>query len=120
MFKISALVSEALALLRPPPKVKNSEWAEKYFVLPEGSSAVPGRFRLWSYQRDIIDAIGDPDIERVTVQKSARIGYTKLLMAGIAAQADTNPCAMILLVPTDDDARGFAVDEVEPAFEQSP
>ena len=27
---------------------------------------------------------------------------------------------MILLVPTDDDARGIAVDEIEPAFEQSP
>lgn len=120
MYPIETLIGETLALLKPPPKIRNADWAEHNFVLPEGSSAVPGRFRLWSYQRDPLDAMGDPDIERVTFLKSSRVGYTKMLIAAIAAQADTNPCAMILLVPTDDDARGFAVDEVEPAFEQSP
>lgn len=117
---IEVLAAEALALLRPPPKQTLSEWAEENFVLAEGSSARPGRFRLWPYQREILDAIGDPAIERVTVIKSARIGYTKSLMAAIGASAAIDPCAMILLVPTDDDARGYAVDEIEPAFEQAP
>lgn len=120
MYPIEKLAAETLALLKPPELIKNSEWAEKYFVLPEGSSAVPGRLRLWPYQPDIINAMGDPDIERVSVVKSSRVGYTKLLMAAIGAKSDTNPCSMILLVPTDDDARGYAVDEIEPSFDQSP
>jgi len=64
--------------------------------------------------------MGDPLITRVTVIKPTRIGYTKCLMAALGATAATDPCAMILLVPTDDDARGFAVDEVEPSFEATP
>jgi phage terminase large subunit GpA-like protein len=120
VYPIDALVREALALLRPPAKLTLSDWAEENFVLAETSSAKAGRFRLWPYQREILDAIGDPQYERVTVIKSARVGYTKCLMAGIGATAAIDPCSMILLVPTDDDARGYAVDEVEPAFSQSP
>lgn len=117
--QMNRLAREVLTLLRPPPKLTLSEWAEKNFVLADGS-ARPGRFRLWPFQREILDAIGDPALERVTVVKPTRIGYTKSLVAGICATADTDPCGMILLVPTDDDARGIAVDEIEPAFEQSP
>jgi len=113
------LTREVLTLLRPPPKLTLSEWAERNFVLADGS-ARPGRFRLWPFQREWLDAIGDPVYERVTVVKPTRVGYTKCLVAGIAATAETDPCSMILLVPTDDDARGIAVDEIEPAFEQSP
>ncbi len=120
MDQLTKYAQELLLLARPPPKLSLSEWAEKNFVLAEGSSARPGRFRLWPYQREMLDAIGDPEIERVSVIKSARIGYTKGLMAAIAATVATDPCALILLVPTDDDARGYAVDEIEPAFEQSP
>lgn len=114
------MTAEILELLRPPPKLSLSEWAERYFVLAEGSSARPGRFRLWAFQREIADAMGDPAYERVTVVKPTRVGYTKCLIAAIAATAAVDPCAMILLVPTDDDARGIAVDEVEPAFQESP
>lgn len=107
-------------MLAPPLQVSLADWAEKYFVLAEGGSPRPGRFRCWPYQRGILDAIGDPEIERVSVIKPTRIGYTKSLIAGICARVDMDPCSMILLVPTDEDARGYAVDEVEPAFEECP
>lgn len=64
--------------------------------------------------------MGDPLIPRVTVMKASRVGYTKCLVAAIGGTADVDPCSMILLVPTDDDARGFAVDEIEPSFEATP
>jgi phage terminase large subunit GpA-like protein len=114
------IMAEVLTALKPPEKLTLSEWAEQNFVLASGSSARPGRFRLWSFQREILDAIGDPSIERVILQKSTRVGFTKALVAAIAASAATDPCSIILLVPTDDDARGISTDEVEPAFEQSP
>jgi phage terminase large subunit GpA-like protein len=120
MYAIDRLFAEALKFYAPPPDIPLSKWSEEHFVLPEGSSARPGRFHLWPYQRGILDAIGDPDIERVTVIKSSRVGYTKCLMAAIGATTALDPCSMILLVPTDDDARGYAVDEVEPSFESTP
>jgi hypothetical protein len=47
----------ALACLRPPPKLALSDWIERKLVLPEGTSALPGKVRLWPYQRTIADAI---------------------------------------------------------------
>jgi hypothetical protein len=55
----------------PPPKLQLSTWMEEHIRLPAGDAAVPGKIRLYGYQRGIPDAIGDPLIERVTVIKSA-------------------------------------------------
>lgn len=114
------LVERVLSLFAPPPRLSLSDWAAQNFRLAERASAEPGRFKPWPYQRFILDAIGDPAVERVTVLKAARVGFTKCLMAAIGASAATQPASIILLVPTDDDARGFAVDEIEPAFQESP
>jgi phage terminase large subunit GpA-like protein len=64
---------------------------EEYIRLPAGESAVPGPIRLYGYQRGIADAIGDPLIERVTVIKSARIGYTTLLVGALANYVHNDP-----------------------------
>lgn len=114
------LVERVLRLFAPPPRLSLADWAAENFRLAERASSEPGRFTPWPYQRFILDAIGDPAIERVTVLKAARVGFTKCLMAAIGASAATRPSSIILLVPTDDDARGFAVDEIEPAFQESP
>jgi phage terminase large subunit GpA-like protein len=110
------------AALRPPQKVSYSEWASngQNFRLSGVASAATGRFRPWKFQRGILDAIGDPTIPRVSVIKSTRTGYTKSLIASIGAIADNDPGPIILLMPTDDDARGIMVDEVDPAFKESP
>jgi len=114
------LVQRVLRLFAPPPRLSLADWSAENFRLAERASSEPGRFTPWPYQRFILDAIGDPAIERVTVLKAARVGFTKCLMAAIGASAATRPSSIILLVPTDDDARGFAVDEIEPAFQESP
>jgi phage terminase large subunit GpA-like protein len=49
----------------------------------EGTSALPGRIRLWPYQREIADAISDPIVERVTLVKGVRLGFTTLLTGAI-------------------------------------
>ena len=109
-----------VAGLQLPPRLSFSEWSEEHYRLPVVSSAQPGRFHPWQYQRGVLDAMGDPEIERVTMMKSARIGYTKMLMAAIGCWSATAPTSIMLLVPTDDDARRFAVDEIEPMFQESP
>jgi phage terminase large subunit GpA-like protein len=66
----------ALVALVPPVQAPLSQWIEASIVLPERLCAVPGPMRLYSYQRQIADAIGDHEIERVTLQKAARIGFS--------------------------------------------
>jgi len=62
-----------------------SEWIEANIRLPTDVSALPGPVRLWPNQRDIADAISNPTIERVTLVKAARLGFTTLLTATVGA-----------------------------------
>src|SRR5215510_11673770 len=108
------------AALRPPPRLRLSEWLEAHVRLPEGTSALPGPLRLWPYQREIADAITDPTIERVTVCKSVRVGYTLLLTGAVASFVANDPCPVLCLLPTDSDARDFVVSDLEPTFMATP
>lgn len=120
MTQVTALLRAAGKALRPPPVLSYSEWASQNVRLPSGQSAISGRWRPWKFQRIMLDLIGDPLIERVTIPKAARLGYTRSLVAAIAADAANDPCPIILLSPADDDARGMMTDEVDPTFEDSP
>lgn len=114
------LRSALASALLPPEDLSYSDWAEQNFRLPAESSAEVGEFTPWKFQRGILDAFGDPLLTRVSVIKSARTGFTKSFVAAIGAIAVNDPCPIILLVPTDDDARGYAVDEIDPCFRDSP
>ena len=56
MTTITEIRTRALRSLIPPPRLRLSEWIEREIVLPEGTSTLPGRVRLWPYQREIADA----------------------------------------------------------------
>lgn len=111
---------EALAALLPPPAIPLSEWIEMNVRLPQGVSAIPGPVRLWPYQLEIADAIGDRTIERVTLVKSARLGFTTLLSGAIGHFVLNEPSPILALLPTEADARDYVVSDVEPIFDASP
>ena len=110
---------KAMRALRPPPEMATADWIEQTIRLPATASALPGKMKLWTYQRGICDALDDPGIERVTVIKSARIGYTALLSGIIASYVANSPAPILAVQPTADDARDYAVD-LEQTFEASP
>lgn len=116
---IELIRRNALQALRPPPSIATADWIERNIFLPAESSATPGRMKLWAYQRGICDALDDPTIERVTVAKSARIGYTALLGGIIASYVSNAPAPILAIQPTADDARDWSV-ELEQVFEASP
>jgi phage terminase large subunit GpA-like protein len=116
---IEAIRRKALQALRPPADLPLADWIEGHIFLPQNASALPGRMKLWAYQRGICDALDRPDIERVTVLKSARIGYTALLSGIIASHVANSPAPILAVQPTADDARDYAVD-LEQVFEASP
>ena len=58
-----------------------------------------------------MDAISDRRIEAVTVMKSARVGWTKILGHVIAHH---DPCPVLLVLPTLGDAEGYSKDELAP------
>lgn len=74
----------ALQALKLPPVLPLADWIESTIQFPATVSALPGKVRLWSYQWGICDAIDNPAVSGITVQKSARFGYTSLFTAVIA------------------------------------
>jgi phage terminase large subunit GpA-like protein len=110
----------ALTLLRFPAHESLGPWIERNLRLPVGTSAEPGRVRLWPHQSGIADAISDPEIERVTVQKSARVGYSTLLVGMVGSYVANEPAPIMCVLPTESDARAFVVDQLEPVFEATP
>ena len=94
-------------------------WIETNVRLPAGS-AEPGPIKLYPYQCGIAAAIGDPKIERVTVLKSARVGYTAVMAAAFARFVVREPSPILVLMPTEADCRDYMVTDIEPLFLDSP
>lgn len=110
----SDLLRGAWAALRPPPRLPLSLWADQNFRLSPESAAEPGKWRTLPYQRAIMDAITDPSIERVTVMKSSRVGYTKSIDAAVAYFMSADPCPVMVVQPTLDTAKLYSKEEITP------
>ena len=75
---------------------------------------------LWPYQREIADAISNPMVERVTLVKGVRLGFTTLLTGRIGAYVANEPAAILCVLPTDSDCRDYCVSELETIFAATP
>lgn len=120
MATIEAVKASALRALIPPPRLRLSDWIESNMTLPEGVSAQPGPVQLWPFQREIADAIGDPEIERVTLVKPVRVGFTTMLTSAVASFVANDPAPILCLLPAEADCRDYVVSDVEPTFDACP
>ena len=114
MTSINSLEKSAYSAFKPPKKLSLSEWADEYAYLSAESSAEGGRWHTLPYQKAIMDAITDPKIEQVTVMKSARVGYSKILNHIIAYHIHQDPCGIMVVQPTIEDASGYSKEEIAP------
>lgn len=67
-----------------------------------------------------MDSFSDDHIRTVTVQKSARVGYTKMITAFVGYCAEHSRRSVLIVQPTEDDAKGFAKDELNPMIRDVP
>ena len=114
------VLAEVRQAWRPPPKLTLSQWADRHAVLSAESSAEVGRWRTIPYQRGILDAITDRHIESVTVMKSARVGWTKMINHAVGYHAHYDPCPIMVVQPTIGDAEGYSKDEIAPMIRDTP
>lgn len=97
-----------------------SEWADENAFLSAESSAEAGRWHTIPYQKGIMDAITDPKVEEIWVMKSARVGFTKILNHAIGYHIHQDPCSMMLVQPTIEDAEGYSKEEIAPMIRDTP
>jgi phage terminase large subunit GpA-like protein len=106
--------------LTPPPKLTLSEWAERYAVLSRETSAQTGRFRAFGYQRGMLDAVTDPSVEKISVMKSARVGYTKLMDHAVGFFIHQDPSPVLVVQPRVEDAESYSKTEIAPMLRDTP
>lgn len=105
---------KGLRVLKTQPPMRLSQWAAEHFYLSAESSYTEGRWKAYPPQIAILDAFGNDDIEEVVVKKSARTGYTKMLMAAMAYFTVYRRRNQALWQPTDSDAQEFVETEYNP------
>lgn len=101
---------------RPPPKLKVSDWADEYRQLSSEASAEPGQWLTAraEYQRGIMDALNEPDVETVVIMSSAQVGKTEIVNNLVGYHIDQDPAPMLLLQPTLDMAQAWSKDRLAP------
>ena len=72
---------QAVKTWAPPPILTVSEWADKYRYLSPEASAEPGKWytERAEYQRGIMNAVTDPDIETIVIMSGAQVGKTEII-----------------------------------------
>lgn len=106
--------------LKPPPSLTVSQWANKYAFLSAEASADAGQFTSFAYQNGIMDAVSDPTVSKISVQKSARVGFTRILDNIIGYFIHQDPSPMLVVQPTEADANDYSETEIAPMLRDTP
>lgn len=109
---VKAVKSGLKSLERKEPLML-SEYADKYFYLSAESSYVQGQWISNPYQKGIMDCISNDDIREITWKKSARVGYTKIIVAAISYFAEHKKRSQAIWQPVDGDAEEFCKTEID-------
>jgi phage terminase large subunit GpA-like protein len=109
--------------LRRDPLIKPSEWAQRYRVVAEGTSAHAGK---WDNARtpflvEIMDRMspGDP-AKRITLMKSVQVSGSEGISNILGWIIDVAPGPTLVVHPTIEAGRDWTVEKFEPAIEATP
>lgn len=114
--KIKGIIRTSFKCWKCPPKLTISEWADLYRYLSPEASAEPGKYLTSraEYQRGIMDAFSNPDVERIVVMSSAQVGKTEILNNIVGYFIDQDPSTILNLQPTLEMAQTWSKDRLAP------
>ncbi len=110
------------AAWRPPPRLKPSEWAERYRYLPRGQSSIEGPWRNDSapHLRAISDLPLAPGVVQLNIRKPAQVGGSEALRNLIGYLADCEPDPIGLTLPGQEKGRQIVENRLLPLFRNTP
>lgn len=119
--KTAKLFGKIAKSIAPPPKLTVSEWADAYRKLSPENSAEPGQWRTdrAPYQREIMDAVTDPRIEKVVIMTSSQVGKSEILNNIIGYYIDVDPAPILLIQPTIDIAQDYSKRRITPMIKDT-
>lgn len=121
-FTIPRYIFQALEFLKPPEDITVSEWAEKYRILDERSSAMAGHWKneVTPYLRGIMDEFNNWSTEKIVFCKPTQVGGTECMNNMIAYCTAQDPAPCMIVEPTEVMAESFSENRLQPMFKKSP
>lgn len=120
MNNLMQAVKVGLSVLKRPLPMTAVEWANEHYYLPKESAYTEGRWETLPFQVAIMNAMGSDYIREVNLIKSARVGYSKMLLAVFGYFLQHKQRNGLLWQPTDGDAENFMKSHVEPTIREVP
>lgn len=98
------------------------DWASEELYLPSEAADIAGLYDITytPYLAGIFEALDDPDIPEIVVQKAAQVGWTFGLIAYLGRLIDTAACAIVIMFAKAGDAKQFNDEKLVPTIEASP
>ncbi len=115
-------VLDTFQFLKPPEDLTVSQWAERYRVLDEKSSAMPGLWRnsITPYLVGIMDEFNNYETEEIIFVKPTQVGGTEALQNAIGYIIDEDPAPTMIVYPTDTLGKETSENRLQPMLESSP
>lgn len=117
---LKAAVSAGLKSFYRPPVLTCSEYADTHFYMSSESSYTEGKWESLPFQVGILNAMGNDQITTLNIMKSARVGYTKMLMANAGYKIEHKKRNVLIYQPRDGAAKTFMKKHVETAIRDMP
>lgn len=99
-----------------PKRIRTvSEWADQERRLVSETAAEAGFWRTARapYQREPMDAFSDPDVRMITLCTATQVGKTEILLNMVGQTIDDAPAPTMIVLPRDEDAKGWAEQRVK-------
>lgn len=111
-----------LSVFKPPPLLTVAQWADEYLYLSPEDSAEAGKYRVdrAPYQREMLEAVSDPDIKEVVYCTSSQIGKTLMAKCILGYHIHQDPGPIIVMQPTVKIAETFSKDRLAPMIRDTP
>ena len=105
----------------PPPKLTVSQWADRYRKLSPENAAEPGQWRTdrAPYQREIMDCVTEPSIEKVIVKSSSQVGKSEIINNVIGYFIDVDPGPLLMIQPTIEVAEDYSKRRISPMIKDT-
>lgn len=106
----------------PPPNYTISTWADDNRYVAPSTSPRPGKWstKHTSYLKYPMDQATNPVVKQIFLMFASQTGKSEILINVIGYYIDADPSSMLFMLPTDDGAKNFSKERIEPNIKCTP
>lgn len=116
------LISIFRDVFTPDPILSCREWADRYRIIPPGTSAQDGPWKTdrVPFMIEPLESVSDPSIEMLVMMCSSQVGKSELIINALCYFIAQRPTSILFVQPTLEAAEQFSKERIEPSFMACP